>query len=130
IEALYLDLAADHPEGVTTGRKPLDQPTLDEQQARLVVLHDRLRHDGRAVALDHREVARADARLIGHIDALDIDRGRDLPEHPRLPWGQQVRRTAVEADDGDLVRLGLYRREQLGGEIRPRGVDDRVALGR
>jgi hypothetical protein len=37
---------------------------------------------------------------------------------------------AIEADDGDLVRLGLDRLEQLRGEIRPRGLQHRVAICR
>ena len=83
-----------------------------------------------ALARDHREMARRDLRVARHVDALDIDAGRDLPEHARLPRRHQVHRPAVEADDGDLVRLGLDRLEQLGGEIRPRRLEHGVALGR
>ena len=71
-----------------------------------------------------------DLRVTRHVDALDIDLGRDLPEHARLPRTHQVQRTAVEADDGDLVGLGLDRFEHLGGEIRPRRLEHRMAVGR
>ncbi len=54
IEALDLDLAADHPEGVPARRQPLQQPALDLQQTRLMVLDHRFADDGRTVALDHR----------------------------------------------------------------------------
>jgi hypothetical protein len=36
---------------------------------------------------------------------------------------------AVEADDGDLVRLRLDGFEQLRGKIRTRGLQHRVAIG-
>ncbi len=39
-------------------------------------------------------------------------------------------RPAVDADDGDLVGLGLDRLEQLGGEIGPRRLEHGVAIGR
>jgi hypothetical protein len=86
IEALDLDLAADHPEGVPARRQPLQQPALDLQQTRLMV--------------------------------LDIDPGRDLPVDPDLPGRHQMRRTTVEADDGDLMGLGLHHLEQSSCEIR------------
>src|SRR5260370_201692 len=43
VEALDLDLAADRPERMPARRESLDQPALDEQQARLVVLDHVLR---------------------------------------------------------------------------------------
>ena len=39
-------------------------------------------------------------------------------------------RPAVEADDGELVGLGLDRLEQLGGEIGPRRLEHGVAIRR
>ena len=41
-----------------------------------------------------------------------------------------MRRPAVEADDGDLVRTGLDRLEQLRRELRPRRLEHGVAIGR
>ena len=73
VEALDLDLAAGDPEGVPAGRKSLHQPALDVEETGLVVLDHRFRHDGRTVALDHRQVTRGHAGIAGHIDALDID---------------------------------------------------------
>ena len=80
------------------------------------------------VALDHRQVTRGHPEIARHIDALDIDRRCDLPVDARLPGRHQVHRAAVEADDGDLVRLRLHRLEQLGGQIGPRGLQHRVTL--
>jgi hypothetical protein len=77
-----------------------------------VVLDHVLDHQRVALARNHRQVARLDPRVGCHVDALDLDAGRDLPEHTRLPWTHQVGRTAVEAHDGDLVGLGLDRLEQ------------------
>ena len=113
-----------------TRREPLDEPALDEEQARLVVLDHVLGDQRVALARDHREMARRDLRVARHVDALDLDAGCDLPEHAGLPRTHQVRRTAVEADDGDLVGLRLHRLEHLGGEIGPRRLEHGVALGR
>ena len=79
-----------------------------------MVLDHVLGHERVALARDHREMARVDLRIARHVDALDLDAGRDLPEHARLPRTHQVRRAAVEADDGDLIGLRLDRLEQLG----------------
>ena len=51
---------------------------------------------------------RADPGIARHVDALDIDGGRDLPVDARLPRRHQLHRTAIEADDGDFVRLRLH----------------------
>ena len=70
-----------------------------------------------ALARHHRQVARLDLRIAGHVDALDIDSGRDLPEHAALPRTHQVQRPAVEADDGKLVAPWSHRLEHLGGQL-------------
>ncbi len=73
---------------------------------------------------------RADTRIAGHVDALDIDAGRDLPVGTRLPGRHELHRTPIEADDGDFVRLRRHELEQHGSKIRPRGVQHRVSLRR
>ena len=83
-----------------------------------------------ALARDHREMPRRDLRIAGHVDALDLDCGRDLPEHAGLPRAHQVRRPAVEAHDRDLVGLGLDRLEQLRGKVRPRRLEHGETLRR
>ena len=59
VEALDLDLAARRPERVPARREPLDEPALDIEQARLVVLDHVLGHERVALARDHREMARS-----------------------------------------------------------------------
>jgi hypothetical protein len=76
-----------------------------------VVLDHRFRHDRRSRALDHGEVARADPRIARHVDALDIDAGRDLPVDAHLPGHHEHHRSPVEADDGDFIRLRLHHLE-------------------
>ena len=70
---------------------------------------------------------RADTRVAGHVDALDIDAGRDLPVGTRLPGRHEQHRTPVEADDGNFVRLRRPEPEQAGSKVRPRGVQPRVS---
>jgi hypothetical protein len=115
---------------VPARREPLHQTALDIEQARLVVLDHMLRQKRVALARDHHEMARCHLRIAGHIDTLDLDAGRDLPEHAGLPRAQKVERTAVEADDGELIGLGLDRLEQNRGQIGPRRLEDGVALRR
>ena len=44
-----------------------------------------------ALARHHRQMPRIDLRVARDVDALDIDLGRDLPEHAGLPRAHQVR---------------------------------------
>jgi hypothetical protein len=85
---------------------------------------------GRDVAgpLDHRQVARCDPRVARHVDALDIDAGRDLPVHAHLPRADDVGRPAVQADDRDLSTARLDRREYVGRDVRPRRMKRRIAV--
>ncbi|HET6235977.1 MAG TPA: hypothetical protein VFE41_13610 [Acetobacteraceae bacterium] len=81
-------------------------------------------------AIEQRQVTRVQLRPRGHVDALDRHRGRDLPEHPSLPRTKQMRRTTVEADDGDLVRHRLHRLEQRRGQLRPLRLHHGIAVRR
>ena len=83
-----------------------------------------------ALARDHLEMALLDPRIAGHVDALGVDLGRDLPERPRLPRRHEMRRAAVEGDDGELIRLRLHHLEQLCRQIGPCGLEHGMALRR
>ncbi len=98
------------------------------EETRLVVLDHVLDHERVALARDHREMARGDLRIAGDVDALDLDARRDLPEHAGLPRTHEVHRPAVEAEDRDLVGLGLDRLEQLRREIRPCRLEHGIAV--
>ena len=131
VEALDLDLAVDRPEGVPARREPLHEPALDVEQARLVVLDHGLGDVDVALAREHREVARRDLRLARHVDALDLDAGRDLPEHARLPRTHQVRTgRPSRLTMATSSALRLDRLEHLSREIRPRRLEHGVALRR
>ncbi len=111
-------------------REPLHEPALDEQQARLVVLDHMLGDQRVALARNHRQVPRLHLRVAGHVDALDLDAGHDLPEHADLPRRHQVRRPAVEADDRHLLGLGLDHLEQLRREIAACRLEHGKTIGR
>jgi hypothetical protein len=75
-------------------------------------------------------VARADARIARHVDALDINAGRDLPVDAHLPGHHEHHRAPIEADDDDFIRLRFHDFEQVCRKIGPCRVQHRVALGR
>ena len=112
-------------------REPLDQPALDVEQARLVVLDHVLGHDaGCARARPSRDgAARPSGRCVTSMRSTSTRVATF--QNTRVCHGpSRCDRPAVEADDGELVGLGLDRLEQLRGEIGPRRLEHGVALGR
>ena len=89
------------------GGKPLDELPIDEQQASLVCLDDRL-HRRCSAHIELINMPLRDPRLPARVDDFDIDLGQCLPEGACGVRQRDVLRLPVKGDDGHLVRLRVH----------------------